>query len=217
MVSIRVVRETLHIMDDMQRIALVETRTEGVDASPPQLVRYQFGNHIGSASLELDDLARIISYEEYTPYGSTSYQIVNNQTEVPKRYRYTGKERDEETGLGYHGARYYAPWLGRWTACDPFGIDGGMNSYVYAGNSPSRLIDANGAEPFDPQKGHWFRKWLLYRNDTPILDAITNDKNLGKCRRKRLLSPSVAHTCGSRWAPEGLGCRKTARRRSRQE
>ena len=38
-----------------------------------------------------------------------------------KRYRYTGKERDEETGLYYHGARQYAAWLGRWTRADQAG------------------------------------------------------------------------------------------------
>ena len=89
-------------MDDKQRIALVETRTldtAGNDPAPAQLIRYQFGNHLGSASLELDERAQIISYEEYTPYGSTTYQAVRSQTETPKRYRYTGKERDEETGL----------------------------------------------------------------------------------------------------------------------
>ncbi len=120
-------RETLHIMDDQKRIALVETRTQGTDGSLPQLTRYQFGNHLGSSSLELDDQARIISYEEYYTYGSTSYQAVHNQTETPKRYRYTGKERDEETGLYYHGARYYAPWLCRWTSCDPSGLVDGVN------------------------------------------------------------------------------------------
>ena len=45
-------RETLHVMDDKQRIALVETRTQGSEpVSPAQLIRYQFGNHLGSASL----------------------------------------------------------------------------------------------------------------------------------------------------------------------
>jgi hypothetical protein len=103
-------RETLHVMDDKQRIALVETRTldtAGNDQAPRQLIRYQFGNHLGSASLELDEQAQIISYEEYAPYGSSTYQAVRSQTETPKRYRYTGKERDEESGLYYHGARYY--------------------------------------------------------------------------------------------------------------
>ena len=80
----RLERETLHIMDDKQRIALVETRTHGDDGSPAQLIRYQFGNHLGSASLELDDQAQIISYEEYYPYGSTSYQAVRSQTEAAR-------------------------------------------------------------------------------------------------------------------------------------
>ena len=96
--------------------------TTGNDQAPRQLIRYQFGNHLGSASLELDEQAQIISYEEYSPYGSTTYQAVRSQTETPKRYRYTGKERDEESGLYYHGARYYAPWLGRWVSCDPKGL-----------------------------------------------------------------------------------------------
>ena len=104
-------RETLHVMDDKQRIALVETRTldtAGNDPAPRQLIRYQFGNHLGSASLELDEQAQIISYEEYAPYGSSTYQAVRSQTETAKRYRYTGKERDEESGLGHHGARLRA-------------------------------------------------------------------------------------------------------------
>lgn len=112
-------RETLHGMDDKARVVLVETRTAGNDAAAAQLVRYQFCNHLGSAVLELDDQADVISYEEYFPYGSSSYQAVRDQTETPKRYRYTGKERDEENELYYHGARYYAPWLGKWTSVDP--------------------------------------------------------------------------------------------------
>src|SRR5262249_4140958 len=67
-------RATLRVMDDRQRVALVETRTAGGDGSPEPLIRYQLGNHLGSACLELDGAAQIISYEEYYPYGSSSYQ-----------------------------------------------------------------------------------------------------------------------------------------------
>ncbi len=137
-------RETLHIMEDKQRIALVETRTQGNDPTPEQLIRYQLGNHLGSAALELDEQAQIISYEEHYPYGSTSYQAVRSQTETPKRYRYTGKERDEETGLSYHGARYYVAWLGRWISTDPAGLRDGPNSYYYGKNNPINLVDLSG-------------------------------------------------------------------------
>ena len=67
-----------------------------------------------------------------------------------KRYRYTGKERDEETGLYYHGARYYAPWLGRWMSCDPaiskvsafdYAI---FQLYVYVENKPVVAHDPDG-------------------------------------------------------------------------
>jgi len=143
-------RETLHVMDDKQRIALVETKTIDTQSpvlSPQPLIRYQMSNHLGSASLELDDQAQIISYEEYAPYGSSTYQAVRSQTETAKRYRYTGKERDEESGLYYHGARYYAPWIGRWISCDPIGVKSGqIDLYVYARSNPIIFYDPTGGE-----------------------------------------------------------------------
>ena len=142
-------RETFHVMDDKQRIVLVETRTKGSDNSPQQLTRYQFSNHLGTACLELDDHAQIISYEEYYPYGSTSYQALGGQTETPKRYRYTGKERDEESGLYYHVARHYAPWLGRWVSADPSGIQDGLNVFQYGYSSPVRYSDPTGYQNKD--------------------------------------------------------------------
>ncbi len=145
--AITLERQTLHVMDDKQRISLVENLTQGSDGSPSQLVRYQFSNHLGSANLELDESAEIISYEEYYPYGSTSYQAVNQSIKAAaKRYRFTGKERDEETGFNYHGARYYAPWLGRWTSCDPAGLVDGVAMYVYVRSNPIRLADPSGQQ-----------------------------------------------------------------------
>jgi RHS repeat-associated protein len=167
-------RETLHVVAGDQRIMLVETRTAGADAAPPQLVRYQHTNHLGSSVLELDDQSAIISYEEYFPFGSTSYQAVASQTDLPKRYRYTGKERDTENDLYYQGTRYCAPWLARWTSCDPIGIRGGINLYAYVSDNPVRFADPTGNEPepapinsppptsapakqgdVPPQKYHW--------------------------------------------------------------
>lgn len=145
-----VTRETLHIMEGRRRVALVERRTQGTEPGvAAQRVRYQFDNQLGSAVLELDDQARVVSYEEYTPYGSTSYQAVAHQTEAPKRYRYTGKERDEESGFYYHGARYYAPWLGLWTSVDPSIVTGGEGArydqgYVYVQGRPVVASDPDG-------------------------------------------------------------------------
>jgi RHS repeat-associated protein len=148
--TVNLARETLHVMGGQERVALVETRTHGHDPSPAQLIRYQLGNHLGSVCLELDAHAQIISCEEYTPYGSSSYQAVRSRSEAPKRYRFTGKERDEESGLGYHGARYYAPWLGRWASPDPAGLVDGANVYAYARDNPLSYADASGTQ-CDPE------------------------------------------------------------------
>ena len=148
-------RETLHVMDDKQRIALIDTRTDSLE----QLIRYQYSNHLDTANLELDAAAAIISYEEYYPFGSTSYQAGRSAAEVSlKRYRYTAKERDEESGLYYHGARYYAPWLARWTAADPIGIKDGLNIYAYTGNNPVKLKDPTGNYG---EGGHFYTVYFL--------------------------------------------------------
>jgi len=149
-------RETLHIMDDKQRIALVETRTiEDGDAihAPTPEQRYQLANHLGSASVEVDEAGGLITYEEYSPYGDTMYQGGTSAAEVRrKRYRYTSKERDRENGFTYHVSRYYAPWLTRWTSCDPKGLVDGINLYSYTRNNPIRMVDPTGTDGTDAQK-----------------------------------------------------------------
>lgn len=150
-------RETLHIMDDRARIALVETRTRdtaGAEAGPAELIRYQYSNHLGTAGLELDAAAEIISYEEYSPYGSTVYQALRAPNTALKRYRFAGKERDEETGYSYFGARYFAPWLARWISADPAGYVDGPNLYRFARDNPVVLTDPDGrqaAPQLDPE------------------------------------------------------------------
>lgn len=136
-------RETLHV----EGIAMLETRTKGSDDTERVLTRYQMGNHLGSVSLELDENAAVISYEEYHPYGTTAYQARNAAIKAAaKRYRYTGMERDEETGMAYHSARYYLPWLGRWLNSDPIGIGGGINLFRYASGNPLMFFDVSGNE-----------------------------------------------------------------------
>ncbi|WP_310481701.1 RHS repeat-associated core domain-containing protein [Chamaesiphon sp. VAR_48_metabat_403] len=144
--EVKLERETLHVMDDKQRIALVETKTfsDPSDESPLQLIRFQFGNHLGSASLELDDQAKVISYEEYYPYGSSAYQAVDKSVKAAaNRYRYTGKERDEETGLYYFGARYYASWICQWVSCDPKSLLNKKPKFNHSSLSPSNEEQKN--------------------------------------------------------------------------
>lgn len=187
------VRETLHVMDDKQRIALVETHTQSNEPGVPhQLIRYQFGNHLGSASLELSDHAQIISYEEYTPYGSTSYQAVRSQTETPKRYRYTGKERDEQSGLHYHGARYYAAWIERWINCDPISLKGGTNIYIYAINNPVHQYDPQGQAPVESENSPSNRNMFFDALKNRIKEEITWKVDTQQRLEKALIMADLA-------------------------
>ncbi|SLM48753.1 protein of unknown function [Nitrospira japonica] len=139
--------ETHHVTGDSRRFLLVDDvlRTDHPRLSTGAHYRYQLGNHLGSACLELNDDAEVISYEEYHPYGTSAYRATNNAVEAPmKRYRYTGMERDEESGLNYHSARYYAPWLGRWVSADPFSLIDGGNLIGYALDNPIGRTDTSG-------------------------------------------------------------------------
>ena len=177
-VGVQLERETLHVMDGPRRVAQVESRTRGNEPGvAAKLTRYVLDNHLSSASVELDERARIISYEEYFPYGSSSYQAVRDTLETPNRYRYTGQERDEETGLYYHGARYFAPWLGRWVSCDPAGPIDGTNLYKYASDNPVKLRDPTGNEP------------ETFRLSPSLLDTRTPEERMAAKYQGSLVPP----------------------------
>ncbi len=178
--SLTIERTTVHVSDDTGRIAMLEVRTVGSDSAPASLQRYIYSNHLQSASLELDENADIISYEEYHPFGTTAYSASNTAINaIAKRYRYTGKERDGKTGLYYLGARYYIPWIGRWSACDPLESKyAGMSPYNYSMNNPIIMNDPSGMEGEDSETRAKFaegekRTKAMFQSK---LDEVANSK-----------------------------------------
>ena len=169
-------RYTTNLADDEKVFARIdEGGHEGL------VIRYQYDNHLGSACLELDEHADIISYEEYHPFGTTSYRSRRSETEVSlKRYRYCGKERDEETGLYYYGMRYYAAWLCRFVSVDSLQFEYPYYTpYQYAGNKPITYIDLDGAEEMKPErmKLPWaFSSGKYEQTNTPSKSEETESK-----------------------------------------
>lgn len=143
--TVELEREALNIEHGRQRIAIAERRTVGNDRGAPTFLRYQLTDHLGSSTLEMDGEGRVVSYEEFTAFGATTYQAVASETQTPKRYRYSGKELDAATGFYYFGARYYAPWLARWISPDPAGEVDGPNVYAFVGGNPVAFVDHRGA------------------------------------------------------------------------
>ena len=90
----------VHVLDDSRRVALVRIGPAHPDDKGPA-VAVQLADHLGSSVAVLDGPGELTNREEYTPTA----RPVSAATPA-KRHRYTGKERDEESGLNYHAARY---------------------------------------------------------------------------------------------------------------
>jgi RHS repeat-associated protein len=135
----------IHVMDGDGRIAIRRIGPPLPGEVAQNRVEYHLGDHLGSSNIVVAGASAVsrdfVNREEMTPFGETSFGSF-----ARKRYRFSGKERDEESGLYYFGARYYAPWLGRWASCDPAGPVDGNNLYRYAGNNPLAWKDPTGMQ-----------------------------------------------------------------------
>lgn len=145
------VRESLNVEDGARKISLVDHLTVNNGSSGTSdsgTYRFLVMSHIESVAIELDETGSLISHEEYYSYSATSFQSGRSNAEVSeKRYRYTSKERDDETGLCDNGLRLQSVWLGRWISCDPH-LARYLSVSSYAGmmNNPLRIIDPDGAD-----------------------------------------------------------------------
>ena len=129
-----------HIMDNSSRICML--RTGSFTGDPADSIFYVLEDHLGSSTVRLDTNGSVIDREEYYPFGDSSLR-----TWGKKRYRFCGKEKDNESGLYYYGMRYYAAWTCRFISVDPLaGKYPFYTPYQYAGNKPINFIDLDGAE-----------------------------------------------------------------------
>ncbi|KAL3467024.1 hypothetical protein BJX64DRAFT_284173 [Aspergillus heterothallicus] len=181
-------------------VGILERARIGNKDTGSTLVHYQPGE-----SMELDDTGGLISYEEYTPFGSTILCAFTRDIEAPRRYRYAGYERDCETGLFFCDKRYYAPWLGRWTSPDPLGSADGLNLYRYVGNDPINMFDPTGTrktvKEIAAAKKEKARLWDKSRipGDKPADESVRQDE-------LRALDPVAPdETARTRAAFEGAG------------
>ncbi|WP_317420294.1 MULTISPECIES: RHS repeat domain-containing protein [unclassified Morganella (in: enterobacteria)] len=106
--------------------------------------RFSYDNLIGSSGLETDGDGKLLSQEEYYPFGGTAVLVADTDSGIDyKTHRYSGKERDA-TGLYYYGYRYYQPWAGRWLSSDPAGTVDGLNLFRMVRNNPVSFSDEQG-------------------------------------------------------------------------
>jgi RHS repeat-associated protein len=114
---------------------------------------------LGSPRVITDSTGQVISRRDFMPFGEELYAGTTNRTASSKysisgvdgvRKRFTGYEKDSETGLDFAEARYYNNAHGRFTAVDPLLASGdsadpqSFNRYVYVSNNPVTLTDPTG-------------------------------------------------------------------------
>ncbi len=112
--------------------------------------------------MTLDEDGNVAGYDDYYPFGMVMPGRSMNNSNPNSKYKFTGKERDEETHYDYFGARYYDSRIGRWLAVDPLADKHpGSSPYNYTLNNPLKYIDPDGKDVayfVDPKgaggKGH---------------------------------------------------------------
>jgi RHS repeat-associated protein len=74
-------------------------------------------------------------------------RVDQRTTQWNSRYTFSVKEKDEESGYGYFGARYYDSDISIWIFVDPMSDKyPSLSPYCYTANNPIRLVDPNGTE-----------------------------------------------------------------------
>jgi RHS repeat-associated protein len=125
----------------------------GASASAQEIEYYSL-DALGSIRVVTDRTGKVIERHDYLPFGeecTTGPCTTNPAVGAGQPRKFTGKERDTETGLDYFGARYYGSRIGRFTTVDPVYtwqenlVDPQRwNRYGYGRSNPLRYVDPDG-------------------------------------------------------------------------
>ncbi len=142
---------TLHVLDNRQRITLIRVG-QRFDEDESPAIQFQLDDHLHSANVVVGNSGDLIDREEFTPYGETSFGSF-----ARKRYRFNAKEREEESSLTYHEARYCCCWICRFINVDPLASPYvALAPFVFANNNPLTFTDQSGLsaeKPSEPNAG----------------------------------------------------------------
>jgi RHS repeat-associated protein len=133
--------------------------------------QYPTGDNLGSPRVITNSSASVVGRHDYMPFGEdlgagtggrTTGMGFGGGSSDNNRKKFTGYERDTESGLDYAQARYYSNMQGRFTSVDPLASSATVvdpqtwNRYTYTSNDPVNLSDPSGMEvPKGPSDSRW--------------------------------------------------------------
>lgn len=135
---------------------IVAEYTINTQVNPNPQVEYTTTDHMGSPRVITDASGQVTSRRDFMPFGekielgSRTISLNYNSDDVDQKF--TGKQRDNETGLDFFGGRYYSSLSGRFISSDKPFLDQdevfpqSWNIYVYTRNNPLKYIDELGYE-----------------------------------------------------------------------
>jgi len=117
-------------------------------------------DHLGSSSFISDAGGQAYQHLQYMPFGET---FISQKVDTwGTLYQFSGKEKDDETGFSYFGARYYNSDVSVWLNVDPLSDKyPSTSAFMYVLGRPTALIDPNGMNAWDPptkEGGVWTAK-----------------------------------------------------------
>src|SRR5574344_1881312 len=158
--------------------------SENVASSVPSFEWY-LKNHLGSTMLVYGTSGNEGSLKAAYDYRAFGEQVDLTMPTDKVTETFTGKERDDETGLNNHGARMLDPMIGTWIAVDLKRFF--PSPYLYMGNgyNPIRYAELNGERPgytfnLPIEAGQDFARVYNYdaiRNNLEYSSAIYSYKN----------------------------------------
>lgn len=124
-------------------------------ATTNQTLHYVEPDHLGTPRVVIEQ-ARNVAIWRWDATGEAFGNTAPNQdpdgdgTAFVFDLRMAGQKYDSASGLSQNGFRDYEAATGRYPQSDPIGLNGGVSTYGYAGNSPLKNIDPNGLMWFGP-------------------------------------------------------------------
>src|SRR5438876_3286255 len=126
--------------------------------------QYATGDHLSSPRVITNSSGSVVSRHDYKPFGEELGSGVGSRTTGMgfsnsgdnNRKKFTGYERDSETGLDFAQARFYGSTQGRFTSPDPFSASAVIadpqtfNRYAYCRNNPVNSVDPGGTVSHPP-------------------------------------------------------------------